>query len=67
MLNEIFSLVFKYRECCSAMKVKEKMPINDGITVQIQRHSKGIGVVFHEIIIALCVCFSRPTKKGQKA
>ena len=46
---------------------QRKNAINDGITVQIQRHSKGIGVVFHEIIIALCVCFSRPTKKGQKA
>ena len=49
------------------MKVKEKMPINDGITVQIQRHSKGIGVVFHEIIIALCVCvFRGQQKKGRR-
>lgn len=28
--------------------------------------TQSIGVAFHEIIIALCVCFSRPTKKGNK-
>ena len=48
------------------MKVKEKMPINDGITVQIQRHSKGIGVVFHEIIIAfVCVFFEANKKRAE--
>ena len=28
--------------------------------------TQSIGVAFHEIIIAVCVCFSRPTKKGNK-